>query len=143
MPSGRISVVLQAAADFDSSGPISGFLVDEWVETVPYPRETTGIAFRHDIPDSCAPQAILLAVPPVPGQAWTAAGLYRVLLETLDLARLRSVNPEALDSMPDPTPAESRPSDGYGEASHFLPATLFALNAANGAIMPDFGSLTK
>ena len=46
--------------------------------------ETTAIAFQSDPPDACAPQAVLVAVPPVPGGPWTVAGLSRVLVETLD-----------------------------------------------------------
>ena len=33
-----------------------------------------------------------MSVPPVPGKPWTAWDLQRVLLETLDLAKLRAVD---------------------------------------------------
>ena len=46
--------------------------------------------------DSAAPQAILLAVPPVVGEPWTVGNLNRVLLETLDMLRIRAVDPTAL-----------------------------------------------
>ena len=71
---------------------MTGLLVDEWVEVVPSTRETTALAFQFDPPDSCAPQSVLIAVPPVPGQDWTAETLRRVLMETLDLAKLRAVD---------------------------------------------------
>ena len=90
----------------DPAQPLSGLLIDEWVEVVPNARETTAIAFQFNPPDACAPQAWLLAVPPVPDRAWTRGDLHRVLLETLDLAKLRAVDAEAL-----------------GELGHYLPAT--------------------
>src|SRR4029077_11339816 len=88
---GCASLVLQKApAAF--TGSLGGLLVDEWTEFVPSRNETTGIAFQYDPPDNAASQAILLAVPPVMGTPWTIGSLNRVLLETLDLARLRGVD---------------------------------------------------
>ena len=100
--------------------------VDEWTEVVPSRTETTGIAFQYDPPDSAAPQAILLAVPPVIGAPWTAATLHRVLLETLELARIRLVEAEDL-----------------GEAGHFLPATYLAFNAEGDVVSTDLGALAQ
>jgi hypothetical protein len=60
------------------------------------PPQTTAIAFQFNPPDACAPQSVLLAVPPVPDQPWTVASLHRVLVETLDLAKLRAVDAELL-----------------------------------------------
>ena len=57
----------------DLTQPLAGLLVDEWVEIVPSAQETTAIAFQYDPPDAFAPQAILLAVPPVLGRAVDAA----------------------------------------------------------------------
>ena len=74
---------------------------------MPNTRETTALAFQFDAPDACAPQSVLIAVPPVPGQDWTAETLRRVLMETLDLAKLRAVDTESL-----------------GAAAQHLPGTL-------------------
>ena len=68
---------------------------------------------------------MLLAVPPVLGQPWTVADLHRVLLETLDLAKLRAVDAEAL-----------------GELGHYLPALYFAFNADDDAVSTDFAPLS-
>ena len=99
-------------------------MIDEWVEIVPSAQETTAITFQYDAPDACAPQAILLAVPPVLGQPWTQGDLNRVLLETFELAKLRAVDPAAL-----------------GEIAHFLPALHFAFNVDNDAVSTDFDPL--
>jgi hypothetical protein len=120
---GAASLVLQdAPASF--GGDLCGLLVDEWTELVPRRNETTGIAFRYDPPDASAPQAILLAVPPVVGEPWTVGGLNRVLLETLDLLRIRAVDPAAL-----------------GDAAHYLPATYLAFNANADAVSTDLNPL--
>ena len=121
---GAASLVLQSAPE-RFSGRLCGVLVDEWTELVPSREETTGIAFQYDPPDASAPQAILLAVPPVVGEPWTIGSLNRVLLETLDLTRLRAVDPAAL-----------------GDVAHFLPATYLAFNAHGDAVSSDLNRLT-
>ena len=117
---------MQSAAGVDSAQPLAGLLIDEWVEIVPNAKETTGVTFQFNRPDSFAPQSILLAVPSVPDKAWTVGDLQRVLLETLDLARLRAVDAEALD----PT-------------GHYLPALYLAFNANNDTVSTDLAQLAK
>jgi hypothetical protein len=124
LPDGRLSLVLQMTDALDLAQPVAGLLIDEWVEIVPSARETTAITFQYDAPDACAPQAILLAVPPVQGRAWTVGGLNRVLIETLELAKLRAVDPAAL-----------------GEIAHWLPALHFAFNVEAEAVSTDFDPL--
>jgi hypothetical protein len=119
VPDGCASLVLQGAPA-DLAGQLCGLLVDEWTEVVPSRNETTGIAFQYDPPDACAPQAILLAVPPVIGEPWQVGTLNRVLLETLDLARLRGVDPAAL-----------------GDVAHYLPAIYLAFNVNADAVSTD------
>ena len=109
----------------DVTGPISGLFVDEWVEIVPNRRETTAITFQYDAPDACAPQTLLLAVPPDAATPWTAATLHRVVIETLDLAKLRAV-----------------PMAALGEIAQYLPATFIALSANDDAVSTDLGPLT-
>ena len=70
--------------------------------------------------------ATLGAVPPVPDAPWTAATLHRVLTETLFMAKLRALDPEAV-----------------GEMAHFFPALFFAFNANDDAVSTDFAPLTK
>jgi hypothetical protein len=123
---GRLSLVVQSSAAIDVRQPLAGLLIDEWVEVVPNAKETTGMVFQYNPPDAYAPQSILLAVPPVLEQSWTVGGLQQVLLETLDLAKLRAVDAEALD-----------------EAGHYLPALFFAFNANNETVSTDFSKLAK
>jgi hypothetical protein len=123
---GKLSLVLQSQADFDPAQVLAGLWVDEWIEVVPALRETTAIGFQFNPPDACAPQSLLLAVPPVPDQAWTVASLHRVLVETLDLAKLRAVDAELL-----------------ADASQYLPALYFAFNVRDDAVSTDFAACTR
>jgi hypothetical protein len=139
LPAGRLSVIVHADDSLDLRKPLTGLLIDEWVEVVPSPTETTAITFPHDAPDSRPPQSLLLAVPAAPGEPWTGAGLHRLLLDTLALAQVRAIDAEALDT------AVLNPIAGaqaVGELSHFLPALIFALNADGDAVSPDLGPLT-
>jgi hypothetical protein len=101
-------------------------LIDEWTEIVPNDHETTAIAFQFDPPNAMAPQNVLVAVPPVPGVDWTADTLRRVLIETLDLAKIRAVDPEVL-----------------GETGQYLPGLYMAFNINNDAVSTDFAPLTQ
>ncbi|MGJ7510127.1 hypothetical protein [Variovorax sp. GT1P44] len=125
-PSGKLSLVLQTSAGFDAASPLCGLAVDEWIEVVPSRRETTAIAFQYNPPDACAPQAVLLALPPVPEQAWTIATLHRVLAETLDLAKLRAIDPEALTG-----------------TAQYLPALYLAFNAKDDVVSTDAAALAR
>ena len=136
IPPSKLSLVIHTIGTIN---PLftTGLLVDEWVEVVPNTRETTALAFQFDMPDACAPQSVLIAVPPVPGQDWTAETLRRVLMETLDLAKLRAVDTESLgaarstcpDSISRSTPktTPSRPTSRRSHADRF----------ATGFIMPQ------
>ena len=134
---GKLSLVVQKADSLNPAQPMVGLWLDDWVEVVPQARENTGIAFQFNAPDACAPQAILLAVPPDLSKAWTPWTLHRLLLETLELASLRAVDAEALDrAFVDPVGAS-----GVGELAHFLPALCFAVNAEGDAVAPNLSSL--
>jgi hypothetical protein len=118
---GRLSLVVHPPWTLDLTKPLGGLLIDEWVEVVPNERELTGLAFHFDQPDACAPQAILLAVPPHDGKPWNLEALEAVVLETLEWAKLRCVDPDAL-----------------GELGHFLPALYFADNVSNDTVATNF-----
>jgi hypothetical protein len=122
---GCASLVLQGVEGLDLQSPVAGLLIDEWVEIVPSRTETTGLAFQYDPPDASAPQTVLLAVPPVVGEHWRVGTLNEVLIETLDLARLRAVGPSVL-----------------GDIAHYLPATYLAFNVEGDAVSTDLNPLT-
>lgn len=121
IPGGKLSIAVRSSADLDVRKPLAGALIDEWVEVVPSTTETTGIALQYDQPSAAPPQTILIAVPPEMGTPWTIWSLQQILLETLDLARIRAVDPVTLD-----------------EVGHYLPALYFAYNTVGDTVSTDF-----
>ena len=126
MPPSKLSLVVHTVGAVNTTQVMTGLLIDEWVEIVPSTRETTAVAFQFDAPNSAAPQNVLIAVPPVPGQDWTTETLRRVLMETLDLAKLRAVDTGSL-----------------GAAAQQLPGVYLAFNASDHAVSTDFVPLTN
>ena len=122
---GRTSLVVEGGEDVDLSGPVAGLFVDEWVEVVPNDRETTAVAFGYDAPGSCAPQSILLGVPPVDAKTWSMESVEAIVLEALELAKIRMVDPDSL-----------------GEIGHFLPALFFAYNQPLETLSTDLPKAT-
>ena len=105
----------------DHAGAVAGFVVDEWSETVPDAQTLTGVALRLPRPRAQAPQSILLAVAPTAQHVWDLDSLEAVVLETLQLARVRAVDLEALDAA--------------GSAiRQYLPAAYLAANAAGATV---------
>ena len=102
---GRLSLVAHAPAAIDALQPLAGLLVDEWVEVVPSPIETTGLTFHYNRPSTRAPQAILLAVPPDDRQTWDLETLEATVVETMELAKLRTVDLTALAEIGPALPA--------------------------------------
>jgi hypothetical protein len=121
LPPGRLSLVTCAPVPPDLTQFMVGVVIDEWNEVVPSARETTGLVFNYDEPDARAPQAILLAVAPDASKPWDLEALESTLLETLEMASLRLVDPDAML-----------------ELNHYLPALYFALNATDEAVSTNF-----
>ncbi|WP_318570643.1 BGTF surface domain-containing protein [Salinigranum marinum] len=104
---GRLSLVVHPALGTDGD-PYAGLFVDEWVEVIPEPQETTGVAFNYDSPGNRPPQSVLVAVPPNDA-GWSIGTLEETVVETMSLAHSRMVD-----------------SDALGELGHFLPALTYA-----------------
>ena len=87
----------------------TGLILDEWIEIIPVKEETTGIVINYDQPDATPPQSLLLAVTPVQTGKWDWEDLVYTLLDTLEMAKNRAVEPDHLDQSP---------------LSHILPSIL-------------------
>lgn len=130
--SGRVSVVIFGAAALPAAGARGvGLVVDEWTEVIPSREQTTGVAVHYDQPDSTAPQAILVAVPPERGRAWEFADLVATLHDTLEIARNRAVEPEHLGA------------DVYGQVlplmvGEIVPEAAGGSAPAGGRVILDF-----
>jgi hypothetical protein len=86
------------APGFDPTGRIVGALVDEWTETLPSRQETTALTFHFDRPNCEAPQSLLLVTPAALTGQWQWSDLVGALHEALDLARVRALEPDVLDT---------------------------------------------
>jgi hypothetical protein len=97
--------------DFNPSQVQRGLLIDEWTEVIPAKNETTGLTFHYDRPNSEPPQTLLLVTPSAFTGSWDWDDLTGSLKETLDLAKLRAVEPDRIDRT---------------DYAQFLPATVAA-----------------
>jgi hypothetical protein len=123
-PPGALSLVAHLPLRVQVDGACTGLLVDEWVEMVPSAEVTAGIAFHYEAPGARPPQSILLALAPTYLDRWNIDTLERTLLETLEQARLRALDPQVL--------AEDT------ILHRGLPALYFSLNTAGEALSTDF-----
>jgi hypothetical protein len=107
--SDRLLYTAHFAEPFDRERPICGLLIDEWTEVIPGAQETTGIALQYDRPNGEAPQSWLLAVPATLDGSWSWEELLAAVVDALESAKLRAVEPAHVDTTP---------------YSWFLPATM-------------------
>jgi hypothetical protein len=85
---------------FDPSKRQCGLLVDEWTEVIPSDGATSGVAVHYDRPNNEAPQTMLLLTPPLTPGVWQWKDVVDSLSETVDLAKVRAVEPRHLDDTP-------------------------------------------
>ncbi len=119
-----IAMVQYLPQGFAAAGPLCGLLVDEWVETLPRREEVTGIAFNFNQPNSTPPAAILLAVTPQETGRWQWTHLAGTVLDTMERARLRAVEPDMIDTL--------------AAIGTLLPATLGEFSTAKNSIKLDY-----
>ncbi len=70
-------------------GTVAVAVIDRFAETVPDTEQVSAVAFPHDVPTARAPQAVVLAVPPVVDEELTPAVLVDIVGEVRALARTR------------------------------------------------------
>ena len=95
--SDRLCYTAHYPVPFDGAARQCGLLLDEWTEVIPSTTHTTGITFNFARPDNEPPQAILLVTPASGTGSWQWDDLVGALNETLDLAKLRAVEPADVD----------------------------------------------
>jgi len=125
-PVADTSLVIHRTAPSTELGTrVAGLMVDQWFEQVPGAMETTGVAFHYDGPGARPPQTMLLAVHPDPAaNVWSTDVLVDTIVETADLARIRTLD-----------------LDDVSAAGRFLPAAYLAFNLEREVPMVDFGKL--
>lgn len=115
--------------------PMAGLLLDEWTEVIPSRTEETGLAVHYDRPNSEAPQTLLLALPAEFTGAWEWEDLVDTVHETMDLARLRAIEPDQID-----TTAYARFLPATISAVTFKPITAMLNLAANNGLLEAFAA---
>ncbi len=114
--SGHLSLALCREAKPGVNESWFGLFIDDWTEIIPNIRETSGVAFHFDDPGAEAPQAVLLAVPPVQAETWNLDSVAAILNETADLAQIRAVDLELLGALGQLIPAIYLPTDEANNA---------------------------
>lgn len=124
---GRVSLVLHAPGGLPAGQPVAGLLVDEFTERIPDPQSEAAVAFHFDRPSSRAPQAWLLAVPSTETAdgRWSWEELSGCVESAFDLARMRTVDSEALATL-----------------GQFLPAIALSYNAEGKTVSTDLLAFT-
>jgi hypothetical protein len=132
-------VIVKPRSDGIDLNDLAGLLVDQWTEVIPNSEITTGVSFQYDAPGSQAPQALLLAVPGhfTPAGVWTTDQLRDIVKETLDLAKVRLVDPDALQGVGGLLPGLfiSTTPDRFATAANVVVPDLRQL----AAVMPTVG----
>lgn len=93
----RLCYTAHYTVPFDQTTRQCGLLLDEWTEVIPGPDRDTGITFHFDRPDNEPAQTILIVTPASDTRTWQWEDLVGALIDTLDLARLRAVEPAQVD----------------------------------------------
>lgn len=119
-----VSIVQHLPQGFAAAGPQCGFLIDEWVETVPVRSEITGLTFNYNAPNSAPPQALLLAVTPEETGSWSWDDLVETILDTFRRARLRAIEPDVIQDL--------------GGIGVLLPAVMAEFSTSRGSISLDY-----
>ena len=91
---------------------VAAGLLDSWGETIPDVEQATRAAFGFNAPAARAPQAILLAVPPVEDEPLTPEMLVDIVAETRELARARMATPAELHAFDALLPLMMLPASG-------------------------------
>jgi hypothetical protein len=123
---GRVAFACLTGGDPLTQGSYAGLMIDEWPERIPSVQENASVAFHYQEPKARAPQALLLAVCPDARPFWDDDLVLGVLQETLELAKIRSVD---LDSV--------------AEVGQILPALYFALNLQGATISTNFATMKE
>jgi hypothetical protein len=122
-PSGTVSIAVHRPWKTAPTKNWTGLLLDEWSELIPSPVQQTSVAFHYPCPRAEAPQAVLLAIPPVAAATWSTDVLVDIVRETFELMRMRLITPAAL-----------------GNLSLLLPATSLSVNSAGDELSTNLWS---
>ena len=73
-----------------------GVVADEWTDKIVSEKQETYVAYNYDGPNTEAPQSLLLAVSPNDLHIWNKDTIRQVIVESLELAKIRAVSYKSL-----------------------------------------------
>ena len=118
---GRRLSLLLCAPDLGGTGTtVAGLFVDEWNEALPDPAQSTGFTYHQEAPSAAPRRRCCSQCRPTP-RAHEPRRLEAILLETIEMAKLRMVDLDALQA--------------FGGVA---PASSFAFDTANALVSTDF-----
>jgi hypothetical protein len=123
---GRVAFACVTQGNPVTQNAYAGLMVDEWPERIPSTQQSASVAFHFEEPSARAPQALLLAVCPDNRETWDDQILQAVLAETLELAKIRTVDLASVQ-----------------QVGHILPALYFALNLQGATVSTQFAVLKE
>ncbi len=118
---GRVAFACITQGDPTTQNTYAGLMVDEWPERIPETQQSAAVAFHFEEPSARAPQSLLLAVCPDNRETWDDTILQAVLAETLELAKIRTVDLASVR-----------------QVGAILPALYFALNLQGATVSTQF-----
>ena len=101
---GRLCLLATGAKPAFADGPTAGLVLGAWTEVIPQQRRTAALGVHFDSPAARAPQAVLLCTASE-DDGYSFDLVRDLLLQTLQLARLRLVGPQQLDALGQYLPA--------------------------------------
>jgi hypothetical protein len=104
--------VLPARPVATTAGRVAVAVIDRFAETIPDTESVAGVAFSHDLPPARAPQAVVLAVPPVVDQELTTDVLVDIVTEVRDLVRTRMADAAEIGAAIDSLHGATLPASG-------------------------------
>jgi len=123
---GRVAFACVTQGDPMHQNPYAGLLVDEWPERIPSRQENAAVAFHYEEPKARAPQVVLLGVCPDDRRIWDDDLVLGILQETLELAKIRTVDLNSVQ-----------------QVGQILPALYFAMNLQGATISTKFANLEE
>jgi hypothetical protein len=108
----RLSIVALTGPDAlgIDAGPVAGLVFDSWADAIPRGEQQTGVAVHFDAPTARPPQAVLLSVVD-DERGFDEDEVADQLLHTIELAKLRAVDPRALGAVGHYLPTVFLPDD--------------------------------
>jgi len=114
-PRSVVSLVSVNADVYANQGQeIAGICIDRWNELIPDKTVDTCVSFQYNAPNTQPPQCLLLAVPGEETKTtgkWNEDDLVEIVQDTMELFKIRTIDPDLLPDLGNLLPAMVLPAD--------------------------------